>query len=156
MFEVVLYRPEIAPNTGNIIRLCAATGARLHLIEPLGFQLDDRRLKRAGLDYHEHATLVRHPSLAAAACVFAGRSVWALSRHAGQSLFVARFTPGDVLLFGNETAGLPADCGDTLPLAGRLRIPMRPGIRSLNLASAAAIVVYEALRQCRPATDCDL
>jgi tRNA (cytidine/uridine-2'-O-)-methyltransferase len=156
MFEVVLYRPEIAPNTGNIIRLCAATGARLHLVEPLGFQLDDRRLRRAGLDYHEHATVVRHTSLAAAARALTGGQVWALSRHAACSLYAARFAPGDVLLFGNETSGLPADCGDTLPLAGYLRIPMRPGIRSLNLASAAAIVVYEALRQCRSATARDL
>lgn len=156
MFEVVLYRPEIAPNTGNIIRLCAATGARLHLVEPLGFQLDDRRLRRAGLDYHEHATVVRHASLEAAARALAGRPAWALSRHAGQSLYTARFTPGVVLLFGNETAGLPADCAETLPLTGHLRIPMRPGIRSLNLASAAAIVVYEALRQCGPAAACDL
>ncbi|MBM4228755.1 MAG: tRNA (cytidine(34)-2'-O)-methyltransferase [Gammaproteobacteria bacterium] len=148
MFEVVLFQPEIPPNTGNIIRLCAATGARLHLIEPLGFQWDDKRLRRAGLDYHEFAEVRHHTSLATFREALPGRRVFAQSRHATLSLHAARFAPGDVLLFGAETRGLPSDLGEQLPLHASLRIPMRPGIRSLNLANAVAVTLYEALRQC--------
>lgn len=148
MFEVVLFQPEIPPNTGNIIRLCAATGARLHLIEPLGFQWDDKRLRRAGLDYHEFAEVRRHASPEAFLSAVPGRRIFAQSRHATQSLHAVTFTPGDVLLFGAETCGLPADIAERLPIEAFLRIPMRPGIRSLNLANAVAITVYEALRQC--------
>lgn len=148
MLHVVLYQPEIPPNTGNIIRLCAATGAHLHLIEPLGFQLDDKRLRRAGLDYHEFASINRYPSLEHFGAARPGLRIHAFSRAASQSLFTASFRAGDALLFGAETRGLPIDLSQRLPVLGALRIPMREGIRSLNLANAVAISVYEALRQC--------
>ncbi|MGD9603592.1 MAG: tRNA (cytidine(34)-2'-O)-methyltransferase [Gammaproteobacteria bacterium] len=148
MFDIVLYRPEIPPNTGNIIRLCAATGATLHLIEPLGFRLDDRNLRRAGLDYHEFANVRRHATLGAWRAELGRRTVHVLSRHAEQSLYTVRFNPGDALLFGSETQGLPTAARAELPSANALRIPMREGIRSLNLANAVAITLYEALRQC--------
>ncbi len=150
MFEVVLFQPEIPSNTGNIIRLCAATGATLHLIEPLGFQLDDKRLRRAGLDYHEFAALLCHVSLDQLRAQLPGRRAFALTKHATTSLYQARFQLGDILLFGSETGGLPASVRDRLPLLEELRIPMREGIRSLNLANAVAITLYEALRQCAP------
>ena len=150
MFEVVLFQPEIAPNTGNIIRLCAATGATLHLIEPLGFKLDDKKLRRAGLDYHEFATLLCHVSLDQLRAHLPGRRAFALTKHATISLYHARFRLGDILLFGSETSGLPASVRDRLPLVEELRIPMREGIRCLNLANAVAITLYEALRQCAP------
>ena len=150
MFEVVLFQPEIPPNTGNIIRLCAATGATLHLIEPLGFRLDDKRLRRAGLDYHEFAALLCHVSLDQLRAQLPGRRAFALTKHATTSLYQARFRLGDILLFGSETGGLPASVRDCLPLVEELRIPMREGIRSLNLANAVAITLYEALRQCAP------
>ena len=150
MFEVVLFQPEIPPNTGNIIRLCAATGATLHLIEPLGFRLDDKRLRRAGLDYHEFAALLCHVSLDQLRAQLPGRRAFALTKHATTSLYQARFRLGDILLFGSETGGLPASVRDCLPLVEELRIPMREGIRCLNLANAVAITLYEALRQCAP------
>ena len=150
MFEVVLFQPEIPPNTGNIIRLCAATGATLHLIEPLGFHLDDKGLRRAGLDYHEFATVARHVSLAELRAQLPGRRAFALTKHATTSLYQAQFMAGDVLLFGSETRGLPATISTQLPLTAELRIPMRAGIRSLNLANAVAVTLYEALRQCAP------
>ncbi len=150
MFEVVLFQPEIPPNTGNIIRLCAATGATLHLIEPLGFHLEDKALRRAGLDYHEFATIRRHVSLAAFRTQVTALRAFALTKHAPTSLYQAQFFAGDVLLFGAETSGLPANIQEQLPLTAELRIPMRAGIRSLNLANAVAITLYEALRQCAP------
>ncbi len=129
MLHVILFRPEIPPNTGNVIRLCANTGAALHLVRPLGFELDDARLRRAGLDYHEYARVVVHDDLAA--CLDA----------------VARFADGDALLFGCETAGLPADVLERIPVAQRLRLPMQPDSRSLNLSNTVAVAVYEAWRQ---------
>lgn len=150
MFDVVLFAPEIPPNTGNIIRLCAATGARLHLIEPLGFELDDRRLRRAGLDYHEFASVAVHASLQAFQARCAPRRLFAQSRFASTGLYETRFQAGDALLFGAESRGLPADLDTHLPVHGRVRIPMRDGIRSLNLANAVAVTLYEALRQCGP------
>lgn len=150
MFEVVLFQPEIPPNTGNIIRLCAAAGATLHLIEPLGFHLDDKRLRRAGLDYHEFAAVVCHLSLDQLQRRLPARRAFAMTKHATTSLYKARFLAGDILLFGSETGGLPATVRDHLPLEDALRIPMCQGIRSLNLANAVAITLYEALRQCAP------
>lgn len=151
MFDVVLFRPEIPPNTGNIIRLCAATGATLHLIEPLGFHFEDKALRRAGLDYHEFATVKRHVSLAAFKSRMPAAGIHALTKHATRSLYQARFEPGDVLLFGAETSGLPPTVREEFPALDELRIPMREGIRSLNLANAVAVTLYEALRQCSPA-----
>ena len=152
MLDVVLYQPEIPPNTGNVIRLCANTGARLHLVEPLGFALDDARLRRAGLDYHEYATLQVHASLDAAVQAIADRNgvpprVFALSTRGRVRHDTPRYGAGDVVLFGPETRGLPADVLDALPEAQRLRLPMRPDSRSLNLSNAVAVVVFEAWRQ---------
>ncbi len=152
MFEVVLFEPEIPPNTGNIIRLCAATGARLHLIEPLGFELDDRRLRRAGLDYHEFAAVEVHASLGAFAARCRPPRLFAQSRFGARSLYDIRFSPGDALLFGAESRGLPPDLDARITVESRVRIPMREGIRSLNLANAVAITLYEALRQCNAMT----
>lgn len=148
MFDIALLEPEIPPNTGNIIRLCANAGARLHLIEPLGFRLEDRALRRAGLDYHEFARIAVHVSWPAFASAFAGRRIFGFSTHAATSLHAARFAPGDVLLFGAETRGLPPAVRDALGTARLLRIPMVAGSRSLNLANAAAVALYEAWRQC--------
>lgn len=151
--HVVLFEPEIPPNTGNVIRLCANTGATLHLVEPLGFELDDARLKRAGLDYHEWASLSRHPSLehCLAACRQSEQTeelrVWALSTRGRRRYDEARFAPGDVLLFGPETRGLPDELLAELPEEAVLRLPMRAESRSLNLSNAVAVVVYEAMRQ---------
>ena len=152
MFDVVLHQPEIPPNTGNVIRLCANTGARLHLVEPLGFALDDARLRRAGLDYHEYATLQVHASLDAAMQAIADRNgvpprVFALSTRGRVRHDTPRYGAGDVVLFGPETRGLPADVLDAVPEAQRLRLPMRPDSRSLNLSNAVAVVVFEAWRQ---------
>jgi len=148
--HVVLFQPEIPPNTGNVIRLCANTGATLHLVEPLGFELDDARLKRAGLDYHEWARVHRHPSLEGclAACAVADTAkIWAFSTRGRRRYVDARFAPGDVLLFGPETRGLPDEVLTSLPEGSVLRLPMRPESRSLNLSNAVAVVVYEAWRQ---------
>lgn len=146
-FDVVLYQPEIPPNTGNVIRLCANTGARLHLIEPLGFDLSDRQLKRAGLDYHEYAALQVHPDLATALDRIAPQRLFALSTRGRVRYDTPAFAPGDAFLFGAETRGLPADVLDSVPEPQRLRLPMRPDNRSLNLSNSVAVVVFEAWRQ---------
>ncbi|MGH8761355.1 MAG: tRNA (cytidine(34)-2'-O)-methyltransferase [Burkholderiales bacterium] len=148
MFDVLLYQPEIPPNTGNVIRLCANTGARLHLIAPLGFDLDDRQLKRAGLDYHEYAQIQVHDSLDAALAAIAPPRLFALSTRNAVRIDAPRYAQGDAFLFGPETRGLPAEVLDALPNDRRLRLPMRPDNRSLNLSNAVAVVVYEAWRQC--------
>ncbi|HXD83409.1 MAG TPA: tRNA (uridine(34)/cytosine(34)/5-carboxymethylaminomethyluridine(34)-2'-O)-methyltransferase TrmL [Rudaea sp.] len=147
MLHVVLYEPEIPPNTGNAIRLCANSGARLHLIRPLGFDLDHAKLRRAGLDYHEFADVTVHENLAAfVANVNPGR-LFALSTR-GRNLYTnVQFDENDAVLFGPETRGLPQDVLDSLPSEQRLRLPMRPDNRSLNLSNAVAVVVYEAWRQ---------
>jgi tRNA (cytidine/uridine-2'-O-)-methyltransferase len=147
MFHVVLFEPEIAPNTGNIIRLCANTGAGLHLIEPLGFTLDDKRLKRAGLDYHEWTRLAIHGDLDTCLAEVKPLRVFAFSAKATRSYTEVTYEPGDALLFGPETRGLPPAVLDRLPVGQRLRIPMVGGVRSLNLANAVAVAVYEAWRQ---------
>ncbi|MEO8344881.1 MAG: tRNA (cytidine(34)-2'-O)-methyltransferase [Betaproteobacteria bacterium] len=150
MFSIVLVHPEIPPNTGNVIRLAANTASELHLVEPLGFRMDDRELKRAGLDYHEYARVVVHPDWAKckAALNAAGkRRFHALTTGGARSLYDAQFLPGDVLVFGRETAGLPDAITAEFALDARLRIPMRPRVRSLNLSNAVAITVYEAWRQ---------
>ena len=148
MLDVVLYQPEIAPNTGNAIRLCANTGARLHLVRPLGFELDDAKLRRAGLDYHEYAPLTVHDSLEAA---LAGRDparVFAFSTRASTRFDAVRYRDGDVLLFGPESRGLPGQVLARVAENNRLRIPMRANQRSLNLSNAIAVAVFEAWRQC--------
>jgi tRNA (cytidine/uridine-2'-O-)-methyltransferase len=149
--HVILYQPEIPPNTGNVIRLCANTGAKLHLIRPLGFELDDARLRRAGLDYHEYAALAVHDDLDA--CVAAiglpttGGRLFALSTRGRVRYDLPRYHEDDALLFGPETRGLPDDVLASVPEPQRLRLPMQPGNRSLNLSNSVAVVVYEAWRQ---------
>jgi tRNA (cytidine/uridine-2'-O-)-methyltransferase len=147
MLHVILFRPEIPPNTGNVIRLCANTGAALHLIRPLGFQLDDARLRRAGLDYHEYASVAVHDDLASCLDAIGKPRVFAFTTRGRVAHIDARFTDGDALLFGCETAGLPADVLDTIPSPQRLRLPMCPDSRSLNLSNTVAVAVYEAWRQ---------
>jgi tRNA (cytidine/uridine-2'-O-)-methyltransferase len=147
MFDILLYEPEIPPNTGNAIRLCANAGARLHLIRPLGFELDDARLKRAGLDYHEYAELKVHDSLAAALESIKPGRLFALSARNSRRYDEIAFAPGDAFLFGPETRGLPAEVLEGIAPEFRLRLPMRPGNRSLNLSNAVAVVVFEAWRQ---------
>ncbi len=147
MFSLILYEPEIPPNTGNIIRLCANTGTTLHLIEPLGFELDEPRLKRAGLDYREFADIAVHVNLDACLDALDRPRVFALSTRGALHYSQARFESGDALLFGPETRGLPQAVLDSLPREQTLRLPMRPGNRSLNLSNAAAVVLYEAWRQ---------
>jgi tRNA (cytidine/uridine-2'-O-)-methyltransferase len=152
MFDVILFQPEIPPNTGNVIRLCANTGARLHLIKPLGFALEDRQLKRAGLDYHEYATLQVHDDLARAVATITAANgapprLFALSTRGTVRFDTPRYAPGDAFLFGPETRGLPAEVLESVPAAQRLRLPMRPANRSLNLSNAVAVVVFEAWRQ---------
>ena len=147
MINVVLYQPEIPPNTGNVIRLCANSGARLHLIRPLGFELDHAKLRRAGLDYHEFTAVDVHDTLDAFSASVQPRRLFALSTR-GQTLYTdARFAENDAVLFGPETRGLPQSVLDALPAGQRLRLPMRPHNRSLNLSNAVAVVVYEAWRQ---------
>ena len=145
--DVLLYQPEIPPNTGNVIRLCANTGARLHLIEPLGFALEDKQLKRAGLDYHEYATLQVHASLEAALQHVRPTRLFALSTRSALRYDQPAYQPGDAFLFGPETRGLPQEVLDGLPEQQRLRLPMRPQNRSLNLSNTVAVVVFEAWRQ---------
>lgn len=145
--DVLLYQPEIPPNTGNVIRLCANTGARLHLIRPLGFDLDDRQLRRAGLDYHEYANLQVHDSLDATLATLAPARLFALSTRGTVRFDQPRYQPGDAFLFGPETRGLPQDVLDVLPAEHRLRLPMRPDNRSLNLSNTVAVMVFEAWRQ---------
>ncbi|MDR3387134.1 MAG: tRNA (uridine(34)/cytosine(34)/5-carboxymethylaminomethyluridine(34)-2'-O)-methyltransferase TrmL [Rudaea sp.] len=147
MLHVVLYQPEIPPNTGNVIRLCANTGAQLHLIRPLGFDLDHAKLRRAGLDYHEFATVAAHDDLQAFVAQVKPRRLFALSTRCTNLYTNAQFAEGDAVIFGPETRGLPQTLLDSLPPAQRLRLPMRPANRSLNLSNAVAVVVYEAWRQ---------
>ena len=147
MFHVVLYQPEIPPNTGNIIRLCANTGAGLHLIRPLGFHLDERRLRRAGLDYHEWTEVREHETLDAFEAQTRPARLFAFSSRATRCYSDESFGSGDAFLFGPETRGLPHEVLGALPDSRRLRIPMRPGNRSLNLSNAVAVVCYEAWRQ---------
>jgi tRNA (cytidine/uridine-2'-O-)-methyltransferase len=147
MFNVVLYQPEIPPNTGNIIRLCANVGAVLHLIRPLAFELEDRRLRRAGLDYREWATVQVHDSLEAFEQAASPPRLLGFSTKATRCYAALRYRPGDALLFGPETRGLPAPLLHSLADRQTLRIPMRPGNRSLNLSNAVAVVLYEAWRQ---------
>jgi tRNA (cytidine/uridine-2'-O-)-methyltransferase len=150
MFAVVLVHPEIPPNTGNVIRLTANTATELHLVEPLGFRMDDRELKRAGLDYHEYANVAVHRNFQACRLALdarAGRRWYAFTTQARRSLYDATFRPGDVLVFGCESTGLPREVVDAFPEDDRLRIPMRPSVRSLNLSNAVAVAVYEAWRQ---------
>ena len=146
MFDIVLYAPEIPPNTGNVIRLAANTGARLHLVEPLGFSMEDRQLKRAGLDYREFASVRVHPDWRACRAVLAGR-VFACSARATQRYADVRFAAGDAFVFGPETRGLPREVMADFDPLHRLRLPMMPGNRSVNLSNAVAIVVFEAWRQ---------
>jgi tRNA (cytidine/uridine-2'-O-)-methyltransferase len=147
VFHVILYQPQIPPNTGNIIRLCANTGCALHLIEPLGFELDRSSVRRAGLDYAELAILRRYPDLGACLAQLPGTRVFAVETAASGCYSEARYRSGDAFLFGPETRGLPAELQQQPPPERRIRIPMRPGNRSLNLANAVAVVVYEAWRQ---------
>lgn len=148
MFEIVLFQPEIPPNTGNVIRLCANTGCRLHLIEPLGFRLDDRQLKRAGLDYHEYASILVHPSWDAfLGSIGPERRIFAFSTRAKARYDQAGFRSGDIFLFGRETSGLPPEVFSAFAPDRRLRLPMVAGSRSLNLSNAVAVVVFEAWRQ---------
>lgn len=147
MFDVALFQPEIPPNTGNIIRLCANTGVRLHLVEPLGFAWDDKRLRRAGLDYHEFAEVRRYPDFASLCLTLAPKRILACTTRGGNRLAEVAFEAGDLLLFGSETKGLPAELVAGLDPANLIRIPMLPTSRSLNLSNAVAVVVYEALRQ---------
>jgi tRNA (cytidine/uridine-2'-O-)-methyltransferase len=150
MFAVVLVQPEIPPNTGNVIRLTANTATDLHLVEPLGFRMDDRELKRAGLDYHEYARVQVHRDwdrCRAALDAALPRRYFALTTGARRSLYDAAFLPGDVFVFGCESSGLPPAVLAGFALDQRLAIPMRPGVRSLNLSNAVAVTVYEAWRQ---------
>lgn len=147
MFHLILYQPEIPPNTGNIIRLCANTGAGLHLVAPLGFRLDDREMKRAGLDYHEYAKLMVHESLEDCLRVIQPARLFGCSTRGGRLYTEPAYAPGDAFLFGPETRGLPDRILQDLPEAQRLRIPMRAGNRSLNLSNAVAVIAYEAWRQ---------
>jgi tRNA (cytidine/uridine-2'-O-)-methyltransferase len=150
MVAIVLVHPEIPPNTGNVIRLAANTGAELHLVEPLGFRLDDRELKRAGLDYHEYARLAVHSDWAvcrAAVDPRRARRWYALTTKGTRSLYACTLEVDDVLVFGSETRGLPDEILGEFVAEARLRIPMRPGVRSLNLSNAVAVAVYEAWRQ---------
>ena len=147
MFSLILYEPEIPPNTGNIIRLCANTGVALHLVEPLGFELDEPRLRRAGLDYREFADVETHPSLDRCLARLGDPRVFAFSTRGSRRYDQPAYRPGDAFLMGPETRGLPQALLDALPLEQRLRLPMRVGNRSLNLSNAAAVVVYEAWRQ---------
>jgi tRNA (cytidine/uridine-2'-O-)-methyltransferase len=149
MFRIVLVHPEIPPNTGNVIRLAANTGCALHLIEPLGFSMDDKLLRRAGLDYHEYADVKRHASWEA----FVAQEqpdasrLFAFTTRGSQPLTQVAFQPGDWFVFGCETSGLPAELREQFPLAQRIRLPMRPDQRSLNLSNAVAVSVFEAWRQ---------
>ncbi|HEX7326694.1 MAG TPA: tRNA (cytidine(34)-2'-O)-methyltransferase [Rhodanobacteraceae bacterium] len=147
MLHVILYQPEIPPNTGNVIRLCANAGASLHLIKPLGFELDNAKLRRAGLDYHEFVTLRVHDTLRDCLDALHRPRVFAFTGGAARRYTDAAFADADALLFGRETSGLPAAVLDTIPEAQRLRLPMQPDNRSINLSNAVAIAVYEAWRQ---------
>jgi len=147
MFHIILFEPEIPPNTGNIIRLCANTGCTLHLIEPLGFVLDDKRLRRAGLDYHEYANLHCHANLPACLAALNNPRLFAMTTKGSGSLYALPYLAGDAFLFGAESRGLPPAVLESLPTERRIRLPMRPHCRSLNLSNAVAVTVYEAWRQ---------
>ncbi|RXZ33925.1 tRNA (uridine(34)/cytosine(34)/5-carboxymethylaminomethyluridine(34)-2'-O)-methyltransferase TrmL [Oxalobacteraceae bacterium CAVE-383] len=153
MFHVVLVEPEIPPNTGNIIRLCANTGAQLHLIEPLGFPLDDAKMRRAGLDYHDYATMLVHPDWETFLQKmrqkenFDASRMFALTTHGSTPFASVAFQPGDIFVFGSETRGLAPERREQFPAEQRIRLPMRPDNRSLNLSNTVAVVVYEAWRQ---------
>jgi tRNA (cytidine/uridine-2'-O-)-methyltransferase len=147
MFHIVLFQPEIPPNTGNAIRLAANTGTTLHLVKPLGFDIDDKSLRRAGLDYHEFATMRVHESWAACRAELATGRLFAITTKGETALHSVVFQPGDAFVFGPESRGLPADLLAELPAAQRLRLPMVPGNRSLNLSNAVAVTVFEAWRQ---------
>jgi len=147
MFDIVLYQPEIPPNTGNVIRLAANTGCRLHLVAPLGFSVEDRQLRRAGLDYHEFAQMRVHADWPAALAALGTRRIFAFTTRGETRHDQVPFQAGDALLFGPETRGLPVDMLAALPAGHRLRLPMRPGQRSLNLSNAVAVAVFEAWRQ---------
>jgi tRNA (cytidine/uridine-2'-O-)-methyltransferase len=147
MFHVILFRPEIPPNTGNLIRLCANAGVTLHLVHPLGFDLSDAQVRRAGLDYHEMASVREHTTLDGCLRALGSPRVFALTTKAVRSIYDAAFREGDAFLFGPETSGLPRDVLERFEPQMRLRIPMRAGNRSLNLSNAAAVTVYEAWRQ---------
>ena len=147
MIHVVLVEPEIPPNTGNIIRLCANTGAMLHLVKPLGFPLDDARMRRAGLDYHEYATMQVHEGWAACKAALAGHRMFAIETCGRKSPHETALQSGDVFVFGSETKGLSASLIADFPAERQLRLPMRPHNRSLNLSNSVAVTVYEAWRQ---------
>ena len=147
MLDVVLVHPEIPPNTGNVIRLAANTGARLHLVRPLGFSMDDRQLKRAGLDYHELAAVRVHPSWSACRAALGARRWFAFGPRAATLFTAVRYREDDVLVFGGESAGLPAEILSEFAPAELVRLPMRPGNRSLNLSNAVAVALFEAWRQ---------
>lgn len=151
MFHIVLYQPEIPPNTGNVMRLCANGGFRLHLVKPLGFDISDKQLKRAGMDYRDLINVTVHEDWAALSAVLAlqpeDSRLYALSTRGRVAHTTPHYRTGDIFLFGQETAGLPGSLLDTVPAAQRLRIPMRPDCRSLNLSNSVAIVAYEAWRQ---------
>lgn len=149
MFHVVLVEPEIPPNTGNVIRLCANTGAQLHLVEPLGFPLDDAKMRRAGLDYHDYATMKVHADWQAFLTAEApdAQRMFAFTTRGSTSFARIDFRPGDVFVFGSETRGLAPALRDAFPDTQRIRLPMRPDNRSINLSNAVAVVVYEAWRQ---------
>lgn len=147
MLNIVLFEPEIPPNTGNIIRLCANTGFQLHLIEPLGFTWDDKRLRRAGLDYHEFTAIKRHKNYQAFVANENPARLFALTTKGTPTHSAVSYQPGDYLLFGPETRGLPTEILDSLPKEQKIRIPMQPDSRSMNLSNAVSVVVYEAWRQ---------
>jgi tRNA (cytidine/uridine-2'-O-)-methyltransferase len=147
MFHVILYQPEIPPNTGNVIRLCANTGSRLHLIEPLGFEPDDRQLRRAGLDYGDWSQVRRYPDLGACLAQTSINRLYTLSTHHDRLYSRPRYRPDDGFLFGPETRGLPVHIRSSVPPERRIKLPMRPNNRSLNLGNAVAVVIYEAWRQ---------
>ena len=147
MLDIVLYEPEIPGNTGNIIRLCANTGFALHLIHPLGFELDDKRARRAGLDYHELARMKDYPTWQDYLTVRQPTRIFAITTKGQRVYHDVSFTPGDALVFGSETRGLPTSFLDVLPTTHLLRVPMRPDCRSLNLSNAVAVLAYEAWRQ---------
>lgn len=147
MFHIALFEPEIPPNTGNIIRLCANTGATLHLIEPLGFKLEDKQLKRAGLDYHEYANLNIHKNWTDFKAAMIGKRLFAITTKGSQTYAKIQFQAGDVFVFGPETRGLPEEIRNEFTPECRLRLPMLPDSRSLNLSNSAAVLLYEAWRQ---------
>ena len=147
MLDIVLYQPEIPPNAGNVIRLAANTGARLHFVEPLGFSMDDRQLKRAGLDYHEYAQVRVHADWASCLKELKSARIFALTTSAANNVYDTKFRENDAFVFGSETAGLPRELLESFKPEMRLRLPMRAGNRSLNLSNAVAVTVFEAWRQ---------